>query len=212
MNQRSQNMSMSHDQLTHGAISRRLALSSSGLAVVGVLSGVVVGQDDKKEQSATRPRPQLPKDLQDRMEKSKAFSERMRNAGSSEKRQQIINERMAWERQQAFDSLKGELRVSDAEWPVVKRRLQAVYDLVHPVQPMMDPDKPPKSDLEQRTRELRELLRDDAPPADQIKSKLGSWRAAKERANQELAQARQSLRQILNLRQEVVLVLNGLLD
>jgi hypothetical protein len=37
-------------------------------------------------------------------------------------------------------------------------------------------------------------------------------RAAKEKAVQELAKARQGLRQLMNLRQEAVLVLNGLLD
>jgi hypothetical protein len=39
-----------------------------------------------------------------------------------------------------------------------------------------------------------------------------AFRAAKEKANQQLAGARQSLRQLMSLRQEAVLVLNGLLD
>ena len=47
---------------------------------------------------------------------------------------------------------------------------------------------------------------------EEIKAKLTALRAAKERATQELAKARQGLRQIMNLRQEAVLVLNGLLD
>jgi len=48
--------------------------------------------------------------------------------------------------------------------------------------------------------------------ADQIKAKLTALRAAQSGAAQELAKARQSLRQLLTLRQEAVLVLNGLLD
>jgi hypothetical protein len=77
---------------------------------------------------------------------------------------------------------------------------------------MMGKNEPPKTELEQRSRELRELLRDDAAGADQIKAKLTAFRAAKEKTARELAGARQSLRQLMSLRQEAVLVLNGLLD
>ncbi len=47
---------------------------------------------------------------------------------------------------------------------------------------------------------------------DQIKARLGALRSAKEKAQQELATAQHSLRQLMTLRQEAVLVLNGLLD
>ena len=60
--------------------------------------------------------------------------------------------------------------------------------------------------------ELRELLRDDSAAADQIKAKLAALRAAKQKAAQDLATARQSLRQLMTLRQEALLVLNGLFD
>jgi hypothetical protein len=76
----------------------------------------------------------------------------------------------------------------------------------------MGRNEQPKTELEQRSRELRELLHDDAVGADQIKAKLTALRAAKERAVRELAGARQTLRQLMTLRQEAVLVLNGLLD
>jgi hypothetical protein len=69
-----------------------------------------------------------------------------------------------------------------------------------------------KTELERRSRELRELLRDDTAGADQIKVRLTAFRAAKEKANQQLAGARQTLRQLMTLRQEAVLVLNGPLD
>jgi outer membrane protein TolC len=48
--------------------------------------------------------------------------------------------------------------------------------------------------------------------AEQIKAKLAALRAAKQKAAQDLATARQSLRQLMTLRQEALLVLNGLLD
>jgi DNA repair exonuclease SbcCD ATPase subunit len=205
-------MSINPAKTTAPMISRRLILSFSPLAGFGLLSGVTPGQSETREGAAKKASPKLPREFQDMMEKADAFSERMRNATSAEERRQIMHEQMVWQRQQSLESLKGELRASDAEWPVVKRRLQAVYDLVHPVRPIGGREEQPKNELEQRTRELRELLREDAPAADQIKAKLAALRATKERANQELAQARQNLRQIMNLRQEAVLVLNGLLD
>jgi len=45
-----------------------------------------------------------------------------------------------------------------------------------------------------------------------INVKLTALRAAKEKARQELAAAQQSLRQLMTIRQEAVLVLNSLLD
>jgi len=193
-------------------ISRRLVLGSSGLAMLGVLSGSALGQTEKKEPGPKKPGGQPPREIQERMEKSKAFGERMRNADSMEEREQIMNEQMAWQRQQAVEDLKEQLGLSDQEWSVIKPRLQVVYNLVHPATPMMGRSEQPKTELEQRSRELRELLREDAPGADQIKAKLTAFRAAREKANQQLAGARQSLRQVMNLRQEAVLVLNGLLD
>ena len=83
---------------------------------------------------------------------------------------------------------------------------------MRPAFPVPGRNEVPKTEVEQRSRELRELLQADKAEADQIKARLTAFRAAKEKANQQLAGARQSLRQIMNLRQEAVLVLNGLLD
>jgi hypothetical protein len=60
--------------------------------------------------------------------------------------------------------------------------------------------------------ELRQMLPNKDAPADQIKAKLTALRAAQEQSRQELTKARQNLRQLLTLRQEAALVLNGLLD
>jgi chromosome segregation ATPase len=193
-------------------ISRRLAVGSSALAVLGLLSGAAFGQAQEKEPDSRRPAPKPPRQMQERMEQAKAFAERMRNAGSMEERQQIMNEQMAWQRQRAMEDLKDQLGISDTEWPVLKPRIETVYNMVHP-QPQMNPaNQVPKTELEQRSRELHELLRDEGAAADQIKAKLTALRAAKSKANQELVAARQTLRQLMTLRQEAMLVLNGLLD
>jgi chromosome segregation ATPase len=205
-------MSMHQNQPAEDVISRRWALHSSALAVVGLLSSTVVGQSEKKEEGGMKLAPRLPNDSHQRTERPKSSSGWTLDSGGNEERRQAMMEQIARQRRQAFESLKDQLQVSDAEWPVVKRRLQPVYDLVFPVPLMMGRHDQSKTELEQRTVELRELLREKTAPTDQIKAKLAAVRAAKEQARQELAQARQSLRQIMNLRQEAVLVLNGLLD
>jgi hypothetical protein len=56
------------------------------------------------------------------------------------------------------------------------------------------------------------LPADEGAKPEEIKAKLTALRAAKEQARQDLVKARQDLRQLMTLRQEAVLVLNGLLD
>ncbi len=120
--------------------SRRSALSSSGLVLLGVLSGSALGQIENQEGDAKRPQAQPPKASQKSAEKAKALMERLQNAGSGEERRQAMNELMASQRQMAIESLRNQLRVSDQEWPVVKPRLLAVYDLVRPVPPLAGPE------------------------------------------------------------------------
>ncbi len=184
-------------------ISRRLALGSSGLAVLGLVSGSAMGRQEVK-----RP----PQGFLERMEQSRAFSERMRNAASAEERAKITEERSAWERTRAVEDLKEQLGVSDQEWSVIKPRVEAVYSMVHAPQRVGRADGSPTSPMEQRTRELRELLSNKETKLEDIKAKLTALRAAKEEARRELLRVREGLRQIMTLRQEAVLVLNGLLE
>jgi hypothetical protein len=88
-----------------------------------------------------------------------------------------------------------------------------VYKLVHP-QPQFAGGGNTRSGspVDRGKSELRGVLADKGASADQIKAKLTALRAAQLGAAQELAEARQNLRQILTLRQEATLVLNGLLD
>jgi len=146
------------------------------------------------------------------MEQSRIFAERLRNAESMEERQQIMHEQMAWQRQRAVDDLKDQLGVSDQEWAVLKPRIQVVHDLVHPAPRSIGKSEAPRTEAELRSRELRELLQDQKAAPDQIKAGLTALRAARERGVQQLVNARQGLRQLLTLRQEALLVLNGLLD
>ncbi len=199
-------------QTRNHAVSRRLALRCSGVAVLGLVSPTAFAQTGEKTTEARRPGAKPSQQMQERMEQSQAFTQRLRNAESMEERQQIMHEQMAWQRQQTVEGLKEQLGLSDQEWAVLKPRIQVVYDLVHPAPGPMGKSDAPRTEAELRSRELRELLQDQKAPVDQIKARLTALRAAKERAVQQLVNTRQGLRQLLTLRQEALLVLNGLLD
>jgi hypothetical protein len=191
-------------------ISRRAAVGASGVTVLGLLAGTGFAQEEKRAERK-EPDAKSRKEAQDRMEEFRAFGERMRDA-SPEERMRLMQEQRVQQHQRAIEDLKGQLKVSDKEWPVVTPRVEKVYNLVHPLRPMGAGSEQPRTDVDKASSELRELLRDDSAAADQIKAKLAVLRAAKQKTAQDLVTARQSLRQLMTLRQEALLVLNGLLD
>jgi chromosome segregation ATPase len=200
----------SHERAMGAVISRRAALGASGVAALGLLAGAGYAQEERqveREGSDANRR----KEMQDRMEEFKAYAERMQNA-SPEERMKIMQEQRVQQQQKAIEDLKGQLEISDKEWPVVKPRVEKVYDLVHPLSQMGTRSEQPRTEVDKASGELRELLRNESAAADQIKAKLAALRAAKQKAAQDLATARQSLRRLMTLRQEALLVLNGLLD
>lgn len=189
-------------------ISRRAVVGSSGVAILGLLSGSAFGREEGRDAG----RAGMPQDMQERMDQSRAFFERLRNAGSPEERTKIMAERNAWERRRAIADFQGQLGVSDSEWAVIKPRIETVYDMVHPARQSGRGDAQSMPPVEQKKSQLRQLLGDQDAPADQIKTTLTALRTAREKARQDLAKARQDLRQVMTLRQEAVLVLNELLD
>lgn len=203
MNQRNQSIREDRPTTIQIVMSRRAALGSSGMAVLGLLSGSAFGREVGKAP---------PPEVQERMEQARAFSERMRHASGPEEMRKIMAEQRAWYRARAVEELKDQLGLSDQEWPVVKPRIEAVYDLVHRQRQFGPGNAPPRTEVEQRTRELREILRDDEVGVDELKAKLTALRVAKEKARQELAAAQQNLLKLMTLRQEAQLVLHGLLD
>jgi hypothetical protein len=145
------------------------------------------------------------------MEEFRAYAERMRTAGPEE-RMKIMEERRAQEHRRAIGDFKERLGVSDKDWTVIRPRIEKVYNLMHPLPQMRVGNERPKSEVERRSSELRELLRDEGAAADKIKAGLMALRAAKEKATRELVAAKRDLRQLMTLRQEAELVLSGLLD
>jgi hypothetical protein len=194
-------------------ISRRVVIRASGLAALALLSGSALGAEEAKKADAGKSGDEARKRVQQQAEQSKAFFERFRNANSEEERTKIMSENYAQRQRQAIEDLKGQLGISDADWPAVKPRIETVYNLVHPQPQMFGPGmSQPKTEVQLKSNELRELLRDEKAATERIKSTLAAYRAAKEKANRELVSARQNVRQVMTLRQEALLVLNGLLD
>jgi len=184
-------------------------MASSGVALLALLPGR--GSSRENAESSRRSAP--PREYQEQAEQSRAFFERIRNAGSDEERIRIMAERNAWERARAIEDIRGQLEVAEAEWSVLKPRVEAVYKLVHPQPQFGGPgNMGSMSPVDRSKNELRQMLASKDASADQIKTKLTALRAAQEHSRQELTKARQNLRQLLTLRQEAVLVLNGLLD
>lgn len=192
-----------------GALGRRRVMASSGLALVGVFSGVALARASEREAARARARQRagLPEDrgqLKDHME-------RLRNAKSEEERRQILREFQARRNEAALARWKVRLGISDVEWPVIKPRLKAVYERVRGSGPAAGGSSEVRKAVEKRSKELRELLREKEAAVERIKAKVTALRAAQEKVRQELALARRDLRQLLTVRQEAELVLDGLL-
>lgn len=68
------------------------------------------------------------------------------------------------------------------------------------------------SAVEKATDTLSTTLEDQSASPETIKTQLNALRQAREKAKQDLAAAQQDLRQILTLRQEALLVVNGMLN
>jgi hypothetical protein len=68
------------------------------------------------------------------------------------------------------------------------------------------------SAVEKAQEALSTTLENESASADTIKQQLTALRAAREKAKQELAASQQSLREILTIRQEALLVVSGMLN
>jgi hypothetical protein len=198
------------------SITRRTALGAAAVGLLGPLSGSVLAaqrdrnRDPNKEAEGRAAGAALAERMRRRVEESQAFGERMLNA-TPEERLELIRERTLARHRRAVDDLKGRLGCSDTEWQVIRPRLEMVYNLLHPLPPTRGDDSS-GNEVNQKMQELRQALDDKGTPVDELKAKLTALRAAKENAKRKLASAQQSLRRVMTVRQEAILVLEGLLD
>lgn len=132
--------------------------------------------------------------------------------------------------QMMLERLKENLEASDDEWTALKPRLETVMTLSRQTTggggmrslfrrdrrpgPEPAPAQPERqvSDAEKKAEELTKILENKEAKPEEIKAKLTALREAREKAKDELAKARASLRELLTQRQEAKLVLFGILD
>lgn len=122
-----------------------------------------------------------------------------------------FEERLRRMREESFERLQKVLNATDKEWQVIRPRLRTVFDLVSP-EKTMGPNLEPRTDVDVKKQALRKILQDEKAETQQIKDCLTALRAAQENARQERLRAQKSLREILSVRQEAELALQGLLD
>jgi hypothetical protein len=70
----------------------------------------------------------------------------------------------------------------------------------------------PTAQMSEHYFQLIAIATESTPPAAEIKQALNDYRLARAKADAELAQARASLRELMDLKQEAVLVVMGILD
>ena len=118
-----------------------------------------------------------------------------------------------------MDRLRQQLECTDEEFAAIRPGLQKTLDAMQAgsISPRRGgfggfslPGQ--SSSLAQSLAELRATLEDTSAKSDLIKSKLDAVRQAKDGADRDLQIARAELRPLLTVRQEAVLVVNGVLD
>jgi len=126
-------------------------------------------------------------------------------------------------RQQMLDRLKTDLGAKDDEWQVLSPKVEKVMTLSFQSRMRGMFGRNRGSDNNNQTSgtdsaiakaqtELKSALDDKSISADEIAKRLTNLRQARDASKQELAKAQAELKELLNQRQEAVLVMNGMLD
>ncbi len=163
--------------------------------------------------------------------------EQLRNMSPEDRRawfQKRMEEARKKRRAEFLAKLKDQLKPKDdEEWQILEMQIKQILDLRGSRYRRYQSSDELKK-LREQSREawqaLQELLKQDEPPADQLKAAMAKLRgihaqrkAAEEKARREaeakrkqdeakLKQLRDELRSIVTLRQEAVLLANGVLD
>jgi len=202
-------------------ISRRAVVSVSGVTFLALARGRAFGQEgvdyerlkEAEERAAQAAREAARRGAEATLREragaqERAFFDRMQDS-DAEGRVKMIQD---WQFQRTLERLRRDLDASDEEWEVIRPRIEAVYRLVHAQASPDDASAEMLSAATKAIETLRNLLRDQKTTPDQIRAALTQLRATREKVKQGLARTQKDLRQLMTLRQEAVLVLNGLLD
>lgn len=140
-------------------------------------------------------------------------------------------------RQQMNDRMKELLGASDDEWKVLQPQIEKVQTLQRASTSRsgfrllfnnngnnggggrggrgrggQQPDNTPPSAVEEKSKELAAAIENKDTKPEEYKAKLAAYREARNQAKADLGKAQESLREVVTVRQEAVLVELGLLD
>jgi hypothetical protein len=129
-----------------------------------------------------------------------------------------------------MERMQESLGATDEEWQVIGPRLEKVMTLSRETRggrgmgalfgrgrrggPPGRDDEPEEEQtaIEKAAGDLEAVLDNEAAEAADVKQALSAYRAAREEARQELAKAREGLKEVLTVKQEARLVLFGMLE
>jgi hypothetical protein len=138
-------------------------------------------------------------------------------------------------RQQMNDRMKELLGASDDEWKVLQPQIEKVRTLQRAATSRsgfsllynngnnnggrggrfrggQQPDNTPPSAVAEKSKELTAAIENKDTKPEEYKAKLAAYREARNQARADLGKAQESLREVVTVRQEAVLVELGLLD
>jgi len=129
--------------------------------------------------------------------------------------------------QRRLDNIKTDLGASDDDWKALEPKISSVMQLQFQNQMgrgrggfnrrgggnNQDPNaNTPTSPVQAAMRDLQTTLDNKDATPEQIKSKLEAVRDARKKSDETVKKAQDDLRELLTVRQEAVLVSNGILD
>jgi len=140
-------------------------------------------------------------------------------------------------RQQMNDRMKELLGATDDEWKVLQPQIEKVQTLQRTTTSRLgagllygngnnnngggggrgfrggqQPDNATPSAVDEKAKELTAAIQNKDTKPDEYKSKMAAYREARNQAKADLSKAQESLREVVTVRQEAVLVDLGLLD
>jgi len=147
------------------------------------------------------------------------------------------NRRDPAQMRQMNDRMKVLLGATDDEWKLLQPQIEKVQTLQRTAAPRngrsllfsdgngdnggrggrggrgaQQPDNTPPSAVEERSKELTAAIQNKDTKPEEYKAKLAAFREARNQAKADLTKAQESLREVVTVRQEAVLVELGLLD
>ena len=135
-------------------------------------------------------------------------------------------------RQRMSERMKEMLGASDDEWKVLQPKIESIQQRQRESSgmggmmmmmmfggggggfrpPGAPADDQPKSDVQQKTADLRTVTDNKDTKPQEIKAKVDALRAAREKAKADLQKQQAELRDLLTIRQEAVLLTLGVME